>query len=94
MPKVRKYAERDIQLAIQDISNGISQNAAADKHGIPRSTLQGRLKGAGTRQEAKELQMKLSYEHEEALATWARIQDGLGLPLTHNVLRAAAERML
>ena len=94
MPKAPKYQEKDILLAIQDVENGVSKAAAALKHGVPRSTLRDRLNGAGTRHDAHAAQMKLSPHLEASLAEWCRVQDALGLPPSHNIVRLVAERML
>jgi transposase-like protein len=94
MPRVSKYTEEDLLQAIQAVHDGVSQKEAARRHGIPRSTLLGRLRGAGTRQEAHSMQMSLSPDQERSLSEWCRIQDALGLPPTQNQVRLTAQRML
>ena len=46
--------EEDIQVALFAITNGMSQRRAASEYGIPRATLQRRINGGISRQEARE----------------------------------------
>ena len=45
------YTKEDIQNALFDIKNRLSQRKAASKYGIPRSTLFGRIQGGGPRKD-------------------------------------------
>ena len=49
---MRKYSEADVQNALNAIANGMSHKTAALEFGVPRSTLEGRIKGHVSRQEA------------------------------------------
>ena len=46
------YTEEDTQRALNAIANGMSQKKAGLEFGIPRSTLQNRINGHISRQEA------------------------------------------
>ncbi|KAK2736330.1 transposase [Colletotrichum kahawae] len=43
------YSEDDVLRALTAITNGISVKKAAFEHGVPRSTLQNRIRGIQTR---------------------------------------------
>lgn len=88
------YTENDVEIAMEKVASGVPVGTAAKLHGIPRHTLRGRCKGAGTVTQANNAQQLLSKEQEERLATWAKVQDSLGLAPTHNQLRYVAEIML
>ncbi len=88
------YTEDQFNAAILAVENGMSRNKAAKEYKIPRSTLQGRLKGfRSTRQYHIDVQV-LSETQEAMLAQWARIQLSLGFSLTHSQLRLAAQGVL
>ena len=65
-----RYSENSICLAIQDVENGISLRKAAQRWGIPRSTLHDRLTGTVTRNEANEHNQRLSKQQETNLVNW------------------------
>jgi hypothetical protein len=88
------YNEVDVQRAINAVENGQSLNQAAKDHRVPRTTLQGRLKGAASKKEAGNARQSLSPAEEKALAEWIRIQDALNQPPSHRQVRLAAQRML
>ena len=89
-----KYTKSDIQSAIADVESGCSRRAAASKWGIPRSTLLGRLTGAGSRKQRDSDRQKLSASEEQSLVEWVRIQYRLQLPPTQVQLRLIAQHML
>ena len=88
------YTEEDVQNALFDIKNGLSQRKAASKYGIPRSTLFGRIQGGGPRKDANDDMQKLSKDQEDYLANWVVVQAKLGLPPTHLQIRQAAQRII
>jgi transposase-like protein len=48
----RNYTEDDVAEAVLDTTDrGLSQNEAAQKRGVPQSTLSGRLSGQASRNE-------------------------------------------
>ena len=61
--------EAAIELAIQDYHAGVykSQRAAAKAYGVPRTTLQDRLKGTPNRATSHQHQQRLSLEQEKFL---------------------------
>lgn len=88
-----KWTEESLQRALQDVANGKSINAAADKHGIPRSTLQAKVGGRSSVKEAHESQQKLSSVQERHLKNWVLIQADLGIPVTHQQVRDFAGKV-
>lgn len=81
-----KYTEQDIQNAILDVLGGLGIRPTCRAHGVPRSTLQHRLKGVGTRSEGREQFQRLSAIQETHLVSWVLAQAALGLPITHQQL--------
>ena len=76
------------------IANSISQKKAGLEFGVPRSTLQNRMNGHISRQEAHIPQQRLSTVQEERLAAWVLTQESLGLAPTYAQIRAFAGRIL
>lgn len=94
MPKLPKYSESDLLLAVQAIANEVSQKEAARRYGVPRSTLIGRIRDSGSRKDAHTMQMSLSPDLEASLSSWCSVQDVLAGPPTQNQVRLVAQRML
>ena len=88
------YTLEEIQNAIAAVENGCSLHQASKQYKIPRSTLRNRLRGASSKEEVNHDRQKFSATEETSLANWPRIQYAFGLPLTHQQLRLAAQRML
>jgi 4-hydroxybenzoate polyprenyltransferase len=63
-----EYNEQDIQQALNTITNGMSQRKAELEYRVPRATLQNRIKGHISRQEAHVPQQRLSTVQEQRLA--------------------------
>ncbi|KZL81597.1 putative transposase [Colletotrichum incanum] len=74
--------------------NGQSTRDASSKWGVPRSTLQSRLKGTQPRAAAFSELQRLSISQEAKLASWVQIQADLGLTPTHQQIREFAQRIL
>lgn len=89
-----QWAEEDVQRALNAITNGMSIQKAGREYGVPRSTLQDRIKGALSKQEAHEHEQRLSQVQEDHLAQWVLVQEALGLAPTHAQIRAFAGRVL
>ena len=53
------YTEEDVQRALNAVANGMSQIKAGLEFGVPRSTIQNRMNGTLSRQEAHEPQQRL-----------------------------------
>jgi len=75
----REYA---IKQAMEEIGQGLSCRAAAQKWGIPRSTLRNRISGTQNRFAGHEAQMKLSPEQENVVASWVIDEEASGRPPT------------
>jgi hypothetical protein len=88
--------ETAIALAISDLDAGIytSQRAAAKAYGIPRATLQNRLKGATNRTTCHQPEQRLSPEQEEFLVEWILKEDGRACPPSHARAREMATLIL
>ena len=81
--------------AIAGLENGTYQTPyeAANDTGAPRRTLDRRLKGELTRQQARERDQALSTDEERALAHWIRQLSATGHPVTHPFLRELAKEI-
>lgn len=92
--KMAEYSEADVILAVQDVQNGWSLKKAAQRYGVPMTTLRRRIKGTEPRQLAYRYRTKLSTTQEDRLANWVVTQSLLANPPTHEVVRLFAQRML
>jgi hypothetical protein len=89
------YSEDDIADAIFAITDeGLSQNQAALRYGVPRSTIQSRLNGQ--RAEADQIQpnQRITHDEEVKIRDLALHQESLGYGLSHNQIRAGVEALL
>ncbi|KAK2773435.1 transposase [Colletotrichum kahawae] len=68
------YTENDIINALKAIANGQSIKKAAFEHGMPRLTLQYRMKGVQTRDIAFSDLQRLSPTQESHLAEWVNLR--------------------
>ncbi|KAI1867673.1 uncharacterized protein JN550_006814, partial [Neoarthrinium moseri] len=91
---MKSYSEQDLQEAIAAIANGAGIKESSREFGIPKSTLQNRIRGHQPRSEAFANQQRLLPSQEEWLSTWILAQDALGLAPTHAQVREFAERVL
>ncbi|KAL6406462.1 putative transposase [Ilyonectria robusta] len=82
-----KYTIEAIQAAIQDVGNGTSLRRAANRHGVPYSTLRGRINGTESRNEAHRWRQLLHKHREKQLCKWLIFQDKPGMALTHGQIR-------
>ncbi|KAJ3459735.1 hypothetical protein MRS44_015808 [Fusarium solani] len=78
-----KYTETDIQNALQEVREGVAVRTAAGRHGVPESTLRGRISGSQSHTISHEHFQKLSAEQEKHLAAWIIAQDDLGFAPSH-----------
>ena len=67
------YTEEDVQRALADVANGKSVRKAGLDWGVPRSTLQERINGRVSRQEANEPSQRLSPVQEQRLIDWVLV---------------------
>ncbi|KAF6786836.1 hypothetical protein CSOJ01_15337 [Colletotrichum sojae] len=89
-----RYTEDQLKSAEKAVLEGMSIRQAGRDWGIPYATLSDRLKGAGTRNEAKEMYQRLSPEDEKALVGWITVQGQLGWAPTHQQVRNLASRIV
>ncbi|QBZ59846.1 hypothetical protein PoMZ_05059, partial [Pyricularia oryzae] len=91
---IKQYCEYNIEQACIQIVSGVGIRKAAIQHGIPYTTLHGRIRGAQPISKAKKPSQRLSATQEAHLSTWVRTQTELGLPPTYKDLRQLANRVL
>ncbi|KAG6997196.1 hypothetical protein FocnCong_v015290 [Fusarium oxysporum f. sp. conglutinans] len=81
--------------AILDVTdNGFSPPQAAQRRGVPRSTLIDRLDGRGAVKEQVHPYRRLSKNQEDRLAFWILRQESLGYAPSHNQVRACVIGLL
>ena len=61
------YTENDVQNALTDFRNGGALRTISTYHGVPRTTLRGRLNGAQSCRDAHDDKQRLSTVQEEHL---------------------------
>ncbi|KAF6525725.1 hypothetical protein HZS61_011740 [Fusarium oxysporum f. sp. conglutinans] len=94
MPQL-SYTEEDVIQAMLDITdNGLSQNQAAQKNGVPQTTLSDRLRGLPSRSEITQPAQLLSKSQESRLVTWILRQEALGYAPSHSQVRATVAALL
>ncbi len=87
MPSYTEDSMADAYLNVAD--NGMSVRKAAEKHGIPHTSLSARLRGRTAKAEAIQPAQLLSVAQEQRLVTWMLRQESLGLaPSISNVKEA------
>ncbi|XPS75829.1 hypothetical protein M3J07_007895 [Ascochyta lentis] len=88
--------EAAIQLAIHDLNSGVftSQRKAAKAYGVPRSSLQERLKGRQPNAIAHHQQQQLTQEQERFLVEWILEEDLRAQPPSHPRVREMASQIL
>jgi len=77
------YTEDDIQRALAEVAKGRSVRKACLDWGVPRGTLQDRIKGRVSLKEAHEPFQRLSPVQEQRLTDWILVQEALGRSPTH-----------
>ena len=92
--RIARHTEEDVQNALADLESGVALATAATRHGVPRNTLRGRLKGAQPHLHAHNSEQRLSAIQEEHLERWSLRQEALGYAPTHAQVRAIAIAVL
>ncbi|KAF4631462.1 hypothetical protein G7Y89_g6669 [Cudoniella acicularis] len=90
----RIYTEEDVMRALDAVAGGATISGASRDYGVPRGTLQERLKGRQSHQEAARHLQKLSPVQEKRLTDWVLVQESLGLSPTHTQIKDFAQRIL
>ncbi|TVY62590.1 Pogo transposable element with ZNF domain [Fusarium oxysporum f. sp. cubense] len=89
------YTEDDVIQAILDVTeNGLSQNQAAQKNGVPPTTLSDRLRGLPSKSEVTQPAQLLCKSEESRLVTWILQQEALGYAPSHSQVRATVAALL
>ncbi|TVY62599.1 hypothetical protein Focb16_v004339 [Fusarium oxysporum f. sp. cubense] len=95
MPQLSYTEEEDVIQAMLDVTdNGLSQNQAAQKNGVPQTTLSDRLRGLPSRSEITQSSQLLSKSQESRLVTWILRQEALGYAPSHSQVRATVAALL
>ncbi|KNB16583.1 hypothetical protein FOXG_21712 [Fusarium oxysporum f. sp. lycopersici 4287] len=98
MPKSRlqwEYTEDDMAEAILDITDhGLSPPQAAQRRGVPRTTLIDRLNGRGAAEDQIQPRRRLSKNQEDRLAFWILRQESLGYAPSHSQIPACVMGLL
>jgi hypothetical protein len=83
------YTKDSIAKAISDIkNNSLSHHQAAQKWGIPRTTISSRLKGQTAMTNQTQPKQHLTKNQEAKLTSWILCQESLGYALSHSQIRA------
>ncbi|RKK06786.1 hypothetical protein BFJ65_g18340 [Fusarium oxysporum f. sp. cepae] len=94
MPQ-QPYTENDVIEAILDVTdNHLSQHQAAQKHGMPQTTLSDRLRGLPSKSEVTQPAQLLYKSQEARLVTWILRQEALGYAPSHSQVRATVPALL
>jgi transposase len=95
MPKPLQHEER-VQLAVNALRSGQIQSIrkAAAAFDVPKSTLQERVKGGATRQQAQVKNRKLLPTEEVALIQWIESLDDRGMSPTIGYIRQMADLLI
>ncbi|OBS15332.1 hypothetical protein FPOA_28513 [Fusarium poae] len=89
------YTEDNVIEAILDVTdNGLSQNKAGQKHGVPQPTLSGRLRGVPPKPEVTHPAQLLPKSQESSLVAWILRQEALGYAPSHSQVRATVTALL
>jgi hypothetical protein len=84
MPQ-QSYTENDVIKAILDVTdNDLSHNQAAQKHGMPQTTLSDRLRGLPSKSEVTQPAQLLYKSQEVRLVIWILRQEALGYAPSHS----------
>jgi hypothetical protein len=91
----KKYIEDDITDAILVITDeGLSQNQAFQRYGIPRTTLISRIRGSEAQEHQIQPNQRFTNNEEIKTKDWILSQEFLGYGLSHNQIRAGVEALL
>nr|CAH7741106.1 unnamed protein product [Callosobruchus chinensis] len=94
MPKLKQYDRSKLENALRDIQNGTeSYRTAEKKYGIPKSTLESKLKHPGHKETLGPSPV-LTLEEEALLVTWIRDNASKGFPRKANDLKNSVQRFL
>lgn len=89
------WTEKQMEDAIWDVVElKYSQNAAAQRNGVPQPTLSRRLRGQIPRNEVELPQQVLTQAQREHLTHWILTQEGLGHAPSHAQIRACVLAIL
>ncbi|RKK07497.1 hypothetical protein BFJ65_g17703 [Fusarium oxysporum f. sp. cepae] len=94
MPQLSYTEENVIQAMLDVTDNSLSQNQAAQKNGVPQTTLSDKLRGLPSRSEITQPAQLLSKSQESRLVTWILRQEALGYAPSHSQVRATVAALL
>ena len=89
------YTEDDVVNAMLDVTdNGLSQNQAAQKHGVPQPAISRRFQGLPSKFEISKPSKRLSAPQEDRLVSWILKQESLGYAPSHSQVKACVVALL
>jgi hypothetical protein len=89
------YDEAAINGALEDVQEKrLSQNKAAQKWGVPQTTLSDRLGDRGAARDQYQPGQLLSKNQESNLVSWILRQESLGYAPSHSQIRGCVEALL
>ena len=86
-----RHTEYNVREACSEYLDTGNMRAAARNHGVPYTTLRGRLSGKLPKSTAQVNRQRLSIVQEERLTQWILLQSALGCPPTHRQIRQMAQ---
>jgi hypothetical protein len=90
-----RYSEDQLRLAIDEIRSGkISQNAASKKYGIPKATLNNKIRNIVPLERKMGPPPILSETEERRLEDWIIAKAKLGFPMHHDEVQLAVQNIL
>jgi hypothetical protein len=90
-----RYTKDDLADAILAVTDeGLSQNQAAQRYGIPRRTLSNRISGRGAQSDQIQPNQRIKNDDEARIKQWVLQQESSGHELSHGQIRAAVEALL
>ena len=92
MPKYKRWTDDEMENALDFISSGGSIHKASRDFGIPRGTLQCRLKNGNLKQQGK--QPLLTKYEESQIVKYAKFMSRTGHPVTPSWIRDTAARIM
>ena len=90
----RLYTEYDVMEALDAIAKGTKVRRASLDWGVLRTTLQNRIYGHESYQDAAILQQRLAPVQENHLTDWILVQESIGLSPTHTQIKDFAQRLI
>lgn len=92
--KFFKYTERQMEMALEDVSRGIPVATAAKNHGVARMTLSNKAKGKSPKFRKMGPDTILTKNEESVLVTWILKMSRMGFPITKEELLDSVQQLI